>query len=112
MHIQELASATNITFINYTRGFIKSFWFANFLTAEDGHDYCVVACLSTIGLDGVKAYTTIMDITAKTYYSETSLTPGQISSDSTPRSWLCMPYPVTNSPKSWLGAPSPAALST
>ena len=57
MHIQKLASATNITFINYTRGFIKSFWFANFLTAEDGHDYCVVACLSTIGLDGVKAYT-------------------------------------------------------
>lgn len=77
MHIQKLASATNITFINYTRGFIKSFWFANFLTAEDGHDYCVVACLSTIGLDGVKAYTTIMDITAKTYYSETSLHPAK-----------------------------------
>lgn len=58
----------------------QSYWYASYLTAENGHDYFSIACLSGAGEPGkINSYVSLLDINTGEYYGRNNLVPGEIS---------------------------------
>lgn len=79
---QRYAGVPNVTqAIAYNSEGIKSYWFANFLRGENGHDYCIV-CVNANVYPEVLTSVSLMDITAGTYHGISFFTPGKVSNTS------------------------------
>jgi len=71
--------APNITsIITYNETGIKSYWFANFLSGDDGNDYCIVATSANAGTQQITSVS-LLDITRGNYFGASYLRPGQLS---------------------------------
>jgi len=58
---------------------IKSYWWANFLHGDDGHDYCIVITSANAGPAETVSAVSITDITAGTHFGTAVNEPGQLS---------------------------------
>lgn len=58
---------------------IKSYWWANFLKGDDGHDYCLVITGANAGSENVVSSIGFTDITNNTYFGVSYYDPGQVS---------------------------------
>lgn len=77
--LQRYAGVPNITeCINFNNKGVKSYWFANFLHGDNGHDYCLVFVNANV-YPRVLTSVSMMDITAKTYYGESFWSTGKVS---------------------------------
>lgn len=76
----KFAGVNNITdVITYNSTGIKSYWWANFIKGDDGHDYCIVITGANAGATGLVSSLAITDITANTHFGVSYYTTGQLS---------------------------------
>lgn len=65
--------------IKYNSTGIKSYWWANFIKGDDGHDYCIVLTGANAGSTQIVSSAAITDITNNTHYGISVYDEGQVS---------------------------------
>ena len=65
--------------ITYNSTGIKSYWWANFIKGDDGHDYCLVITGANAGSEMVVSSIGLTDITNNTHFGVSYYSPGQVS---------------------------------
>jgi hypothetical protein len=58
---------------------MKSYWYTNFLTGDDGHEYCIVATSANAGPINQINSISLMDITTGYHFGGSYSFPGQVS---------------------------------